>query len=448
MRGHETHHAEGNHLTLSVDRQDNEDGSCALAITVSPGDVEQHVQRVYERHARSLELPGFRRGKVPRALLERHLPREKAQEEAIGILVDEGYEQALKQTGVEPLQDGELEKAELQADGSLAIQLKVVPRPQVALGEYKGLVQSVEKLQVGDDQIEAELQRLREQHADWAATDEPAAPADLVIVDYRLEVDGKAVEGQATERYPCLLGSDKLFPELNEILRGTHVGDERRTPKQLPPDPGRDESAAREGELVVTVREVRRHVVPPLDDAFAQRVEGSESLAALKATIKERLERMAEADFRARTIEQLVSAAVDNAKVELPARAVEEIVEGRSAQVRKELEERGSTLERYLEQEGLTLEQLRRNIEAQVRADLKRRMVLDAIGRQEGIEVTSGDVVEQAAAVAMAQGLTAAGARRLLRSRSHLRRVVNLTYLRKVEQFLFEHAAAPTASEK
>ena len=447
MTAHETHHEEGHHLDVSVERRDNEDGSCSLAVTVAAADVQQHVEEVYRQQARRVELPGFRRGKVPRALVERHLPREKAQEEAVSMLVEEGYEQALKQAGIEPLQDAELEKAELQEDGSLAIQLKVVPRPQVSLGEYKGLALTVEKVQVGDDEVDAEIQRLREQHADWAATDEPAAAGDLVIVDYRLEIDGKPVEGQATERYPCLLGSDKLFPELNELLLGARAGDQRRTPKQLPPEAGQGESGPRQGELVVTVGEVRRHDLPALDDAFAQRV-GGESLEALRAAIKQRLERMAESDFRARAAEQLASAALDNAKLELPARAVEEVLEGRLAQVRKELEERNTTLERYLEQEGLTLAEFRRNIEAQVRADLKRRMVLDAIGRQEGIEVTSSDVIEQAAAVAVAQGLTAAGARRLLRSRSQLRRLVNLTYLRKVEEFLLEHAAAPAAGER
>jgi len=441
-------HDAGEHLTLTVERDDKQDGSAVLAITVSAPDVERHIAEVYRRHARRAELPGFRRGKVPPALLERHMPREKAQEEAVSALVEEAYDQALKQAGIEPLQDAELEQAEVQKDGSLAIQLSVIPRPQIALGEYNGLARTVEMIPVGEEQVEAEIQRLRQERAQWAPTSEPAAAGDLVIVDYSLEDDGKPVEGYSTEGYPCLVGNDKLFPELNEALIGAAAGEQKRIPKQAPADPAQAGSDVRQGELVVTVREVRRHVVPSLDESLAEQLIGVANVEELQKRVKDRLERVAEADFRARAAEELANKAVDNAKVELPARAVAGVLEGRLAQMRREVEERGSTLDAYLEQEGLTLSELRRNIEAQSRADLKRRLVLDAIGRQEGIEVTSSDVMEQAAAVAVAQGLTAAGARGLLRSRSQLRRLVNLSYLRKVEQFLLQHAAAPAAAEK
>lgn len=438
--------SEDRSIDVQVEKEERPDGVALLTITVPAQRLEEEVERIYRRRGRQITVPGFRKGKAPRALLERYLPREEAQQEAVEVMVQRAYDEALDQMGIEPMYEGELEQAEVQADGSLLVRASVIPRPQVTLGQYKGVEVEQEDIEVRPEHVEAEIQRLRERHAQWVVVpDEPAQEGDLVSVDYFLEVDGRRLEKYSAHGYVAILGQDRLFPELNEVLPGAKPGEQRRVSKEFPAADDDPEIAGKKGEFVILLREVQKRRLPDLDDAFAQQA-GAKDLEDLRARVEAVLREAVTIQSRRLMSERVVSQVVNAAQVAVPRKAVELQVESRMLDLRRELESQGSSLEEYMQRQGLTESQFRLNIEREAEERLRRNLVLDAIGQQEGIEVSAEDVAQQAAAVASAQGLSRAEARRALRSRANVRRLANMAYLRKVERFLMENARGSAPS--
>jgi trigger factor len=435
-------------LNVHVEKEERPDGTVLLTMTVPAQSLEEEIQGVYQHHGRHIAVPGFRKGKAPRALVERYLPREEAQQEAVEALVQRAYDEAIEQAGIEPLHDAELEKSEVQEDGSLLVQASVVPRPQVTLGQYKGVKVEEEQIAVTPEHVDAEIRKMREARAQWAnAGDVPAQEGDLVSVDYFLEVDGNRLDKYSAHGYVAIVGQDRLFPELNEAVPEARPGEQRRVAKEFAATEGDPEIAGKKGEFVISVCEVQRRAVPDLDDEYARQV-GVEDVGQLRETVEKILRERADAESRRLTTERLVRKVVDEAQADVPRKAVQEQSEARVMDSVRELESQGLTLEQYLQRQGLTESQFRLNIERQTQERLKRNLVLDAIGQQEGIQVSAEDVAEQAAALASAEGLSRSQARRALRSRPNIRRLANMAYLNKVERFLMENAEKSAPSDQ
>jgi trigger factor len=426
--------------SLQLEREERPDGTVLLTITLPPERLEEQIEQVYRHHRRHMSVPGFRKGKAPRALVERYLPREEAQQEAVEELVHKAYDEALEQARIDPLLDGELEKTEVQEGGSLLVQATVLPKPEVTLGEYKGLPVEKEEAAVAPEHVQAEIRKLREQRGHMVSVaDEPAQEGDLVVLDYFLEVDGQRLERYSASDYPAVLGQDKLFPELNEAVKGAKVGDERRLAKEFPAGEDDPDIAGKKGEFVILVKDVKKRRLPEEDDDFARAV-GAQSVESLRQTVEKVLRERLAADINRRMTEDVVRKAVSGSRVDLPRKAVEQRAESMMVDLRSQMEAQGMTFEQYLESRGLTESQWRLTIERRAQERLKRNLVLDAIGRQERIEVSAEDVAQQAAVEASVEGLSPAQARKALGSRATVRRLANLAYLNKVERFLMENA--------
>jgi trigger factor len=430
-------------MQVTIDRQD--DGRVALSIEVDAQAMDRAVARVYHQYGRRLSVPGFRKGKVPQAILERYLSPEDAAEEAIEDLAGEGFRQAVEEHRLSPVGRATLEKSDRRDDGSVVITAVVPVRPEVVLGPYKGLKAAKTVAEVTDEHVAAELDKLRGRHAEYRQVEDRGVEAgDLAIVDATLLIDGQPHEQGSATGYPLEVGSDTLFPELNESLIGAGVGEERRVPVTYPADFHRPDLAGKSGEFVVTVRQIKRRELPELTDDFVRRHTSVPSADELRQRIRNTLEAVAEAMAESNLRSSLVDQVVAGSQVEVPAPMVEREAGRHQAALERELDEQGATLDAYLSRRGLSEAAWRRSLEVEARGDVRRALVVDALGDAERLEPAEAEIDAEIALLAREEGRSPEQTRRRLERAGELDRIINRVYHRKVMEFLVQAAEITT----
>jgi trigger factor len=345
-----------------------------------------------------------------------------------------------RRSGVEPFTVPQLEKAEVEDDGSAVFVAAFIPKPKVELGEYRGLKAVRPHIEVTDEQVEAQLDQTRERFAGYEqAGDRQAQQGDLALVDYDLVVDGRVVEGQSTHGYPSQIGSDTLFPELNEKLPGAQVGEQVRIPAAFPPDHRDPDLAGKQGEYVATLRELKVRVVPELTDEMAREAHNVESVEALRQVVQQLLEKMAREEAEDHVRESLLEQVVAGSRVEVPHALVRREAQARLDRLETNLRRDGRRLADYLREEGMDTERWLRNEEMSARWALERMLVLDEISGREGIEVSQEEISDEISSMAQRFGSTADRVRKSLQERG-VDRLADRIHRHKVLQFLVDHA--------
>ena len=423
-----------------VNQEPAEDGRVTITVEAEPAEVSQAVDAVYRDMARRASIPGFRKGKVPRALLEQQVGLDEARRLALEDLAPPAVVDGIKEAGLEPFTVPQLQKAEVEDDGSAVFVASFVAKPKVELGEYQGLTAVRPHIEITDEQVEAQLDQTRERFARYEpAGDRPAQEGDLALVDYDLVVDGQVVEGQSTHGYPSQIGSDTLFPELNEKLPGVKVSEQVRIPATFPPDHRDPALAGKQGEYAVTLRELKVRVVPELTDEMAREAHKVESVEALRQVVQQLLQRMARDEAEDRVRESLLEQVMANSRVEVPRALVRREAQARLDRLETDLRRDGRRLQDYLREEGVDTERWLRNEEMGARWALERMLVLDEIARREGIEVSQDEISNEISGLARRFGSTAERVRKQLDERS-VDRLADRIQRHKVLQFLAEHA--------
>jgi trigger factor len=396
--------------------------------------------QLYARRQRRMEVPGFRKGKAPLEVVHRYFPAEQVREEAVEELVQESYEKALEQTGLDPLESAKAEHIEPEEGGSVRVKLQVTVRPEIKLGEYKGLKLRKRILPVAEKHVDAEIEKLRQREATLKpAEDKQIEKGDIATVDWQVEVDGQKVESQSARGYPVEVGSDRLFPELNEVLLGARVGDERRTEVTFPQDLPDTNLAGKKGQLIVTARRIHETTSPPVDDEFARRM-GAGSVQELRQKIRAALEEAAEKWTQQDLEDQAVQQVVDSSNVEVPAPLVNRQAARRRAALERELQAQSKSLDEFLSSSGKAESQLARELEVQAKDDVRKALVLDAIGREEGIEVEPEDVEQEIERLAEDTGVKRRRLETIYRSGRQLSHLMNRLYQQKVTALLLQNA--------
>jgi trigger factor len=423
-----------------VSQEPTEDGRIAITIKADPAEVSQAVDAVYRDLARRANIPGFRKGKAPRALLEQQVGQEEARRLALDHLAEPAVIEGIKEAGVEPFTAPQLGKAEIQEDGSAVFVASFEPRPKVELGEYLGLKAVRPHIEATDEQIEAQLDQTRERFARHEpAGDRPAQQGDLALVDYDLMIDGQVVEGQSTHGYPSQVGGDTLFPELNERLPGVKVGEQARIPATFPADHPDAALAGKQGEYVVTLRELKVRVLPELTDEMAREAHNVESVEALREVVRQLLERMAQGEAEDRVRESLLDQVMANSRVEVPHALARREARARLDRLETDLRRDGRRLQDHLREEGMDAERWLRNEEMSARWALERMFVLDEIARREGIDVSQDEISNEISGLARRLGSSAERVRKRLAERD-MDRLADRIQRSKVLRFLVEHA--------
>jgi trigger factor len=391
-------------MAAAVTTKTTELGDSRVRVEVEvPSDaLEREMRSAAAEIGREMRVPGFRSGKVPPQVVIQQVGREAVLDEAVRRGLPAWYEEALSDAGITTVGDPKVDLSDLPAKGSpLAFTIEVGIVPPARLGEYKGIEVGRREPSVNPDEVQTELERLRESLASLQTVDRAAGNGDFVVIDYTGRIDGEAFEGGEARGQVVELGSARLIPGFEERLDGARAGDELEVEVTFPDDYASEELAGQDAVFTVEVKEVKEKQLPELDDDFAVEAGGYDSLDELRAELEQRLrqadERAIEAEFR----EAAVDAAVAQAQVEVSRELVHAKAHEMWHRTARRLSAQGVDPRRYLELSGKTEEQLVTESEPDAELALKREAVLAEIVRAEGIEVTDEEV---AAAIREAAG--------------------------------------------
>jgi trigger factor len=372
------------------------DSRVRVEVEVPTEALERELNTAASQLGREMRVPGFRSGKVPPEVVLRQVGREAVLDEAVRRGLPGWYEEALADAGIQTVGDPQVDLSDLPEKGApLAFTIEVGVVPPAQLGEYRGIEVGRREPKVDDQEVQAELERMRESLASLETVEREAGEGDFVVMDYVGSVDGTPFEGGEGRGQVVELGSGRLIPGFEEQLAGASAGEERTVELTFPDDYPAEQLAGKDASFAVEVKEVKEKRLPELDDDFAVEAGGYDSLEELRAEIESRIaqaeERAIEAEFR----EAAVDAVVDQAKIEVPHELVHSKAHEMWHRTARRLAAQGIQPEQYLQMAGKTEEELVVESESDAETALKREAVLAAIVEAEGIEV-SDEEIEQA----------------------------------------------------
>jgi len=367
-----------------------------VQVEVPAADVEKATSRAARALAKEMRLPGFRAGKAPTSLVIQRVGFTTVLQEAIREALPEWYELALFDSNVSPIGDPDIEMVSTPDDEGESLEFKftVGVRPAAELGTYKGLEVGKEEKEVPDEIVDTEVERIREGFARLEQVDRAGAEGDSLLIDFEGFADGTPFQGGAAEDYLLGLGSGQLIEGFEEQLVGASAGEDREVKVTFPADYQAEHLAGKDALFKVKVKEVREKVLPELDDDFASDASEFDTLAELRADIREKvgvaLGSRAEEDFRIEAID----AAVEEATVDVPAELATARATERWERMERQLAGRGMDPNAFLQMQGKTREELIEETKPDAEKELKREAVVTAIAEAEGIEASEEEMVE------------------------------------------------------
>lgn len=375
---------------------------------VAPEEVERRIQQTARELGRQMRIPGFRKGKVPPQVVIRRVGREAVLDEALRSALGTWYADAIDGAGIAPVGEPDLDvPSELPAEGQpLQFSIEIGVRPTAKLGQYKGLEVGRREPTVTNEQIDEEIERLRDRLATLETVERAAEQGDHVVIDYVGSVDGTEFEGGTGRDQLLELGSGRLIPGFEEQLVGASAGDERTVTVTFPEDYQATELAGQEAQFAVTVSEVKEKRLPELNDDFASEAAGFDTLQELRDDIGQRLRTIDERSLEREFEEAVLQAAVDQSEVDVP----DKLVHARAHELLEDtfsmLARQGISKESYLRFSGRDEETLAHEAEPEAAAALRREALLAAIVEAENIEPTDEQVREALEPSAERQGTT------------------------------------------
>lgn len=379
---------------MKVNLEKIEKNTAYLNFEVDAEQLEKAIQQAYKKNAKRFAIPGFRRGKAPRKLIEMHYGPEVFYEEAMQILLPEVYQKGVEEYKLQPVDQPKFDVQQIETGKPLIASAEVVVKPEVKIEEYKGL--EVEKVvhNVTEDEVEKQLLIMQEKNARLVAVeDKAAAEGDIAIIDFEGSIDNEPFEGGKAENYPLQLGSGMFIKGFEEQVIGMMPGETKDISVTFPEDYNAEELAGKNAVFTVTLKELKRKELLPLDDDFAKDVSEFDTLAELKEDIKNKLQQEAksveENSLRASIIDKLI----EKAEVDIPEVMINHEVDNILLKLAINLKQStGFDLTTYLESTGMTLQELRdRYHDAAVR-NVKTSLILEEIGKLENITVTDEEL--------------------------------------------------------
>lgn len=379
---------------MSVKFEKLEGNQGVLTVEVDAAKVNEGLDAAFKKVVTKVNVPGFRKGKMPRAMFEKRFGVESLYQDAIDILLPEAYANAVEESGIDPVDRPEIDVEQIEKGKSFIFKATVTVKPEVKLGEYKGLEVEKVETEVTDEDVANELKTLQERQAELVVKEEGKAEnGDTVVMDFEGFVNGEAFEGGKAENYSLELGSGQFIPGFEEQLVGLAAGEEKEVEVSFPEEYHATELAGKPAVFKVTIHEVKGKELPELDDEFAKDVdEEVETLDALKEKIKNRLvdSKKHEAEHHVR--DSVVDKAAANAEIDLPAVMVDAEVDRMMQEFEQRLQMQGMNLELYFQFSGQDENALREQMKEEGEKRVRVSLTLEAIAAAENLEVSEEDV--------------------------------------------------------
>ena len=379
-------------MSLQVEKL--EKNMAKLTVEVPAEQFEAALKTSYNKNKNKFNIPGFRKGKAPQAMIEKMYGVGVFYEDAVDEAINASYPDAAKESGLEIVSRPEISIEQVEKGKSFIYVATVATKPEVTLGEYKGIEVEKAKPEVTDADVEAELKKVQEQNSRLVSVaDRAVADGDQTVIDFEGFVDGKAFEGGKAEDYTLVIGSHSFIDTFEDQLIGKNIGEDVEVNVTFPAEYHAAELAGKPATFKVKIKEIKMKELPELNDEFASEVSEFETLDAYKEDVKNKLSETKQAQATAENENNVVQKVVDNAQMDIPAPMVDEQVRNMIEDYARRLQSQGISFDQYLQFTGSTIEQLQEQMRPQAELRLRTRLVLEAVVAAEKIE-PSEELVE------------------------------------------------------
>ncbi|CAM3178645.1 trigger factor [Lactiplantibacillus plajomi] len=366
-----------------------------LTFEIGADKIKEGIDKAFQRTKKNLNVPGFRKGKVPRQIFNQMYGEEALYQDALNIVLPEAYEEAIKETEIEPVDQPQIDVDSMEKGQPWVLKAVVTVKPDVKLGDYKGLSVTRQNTRVYAKDVDAELESRREKQAELVLKeDQPAAKGDTVVIDFKGFVDGEPFEGGESENYSLELGSNSFIPGFEDQLVGVKAGEDKDVKVTFPKDYQATDLQDKEATFKVTVHEVKTKELPELDDEFAKDVdEDVDTLEELKAKIKDELKEQKEKAAHDAIEDEALNQAVDNAEIQaIPDAMKEDDIHRQMDQYLANMQQQGIDPQTYYKLTGTTEDDLHKQFSADAERRVKTNLVLEAVVEAEKIKPSKDEL--------------------------------------------------------
>ncbi|MDL2029928.1 trigger factor [Bacillus subtilis] len=379
-------------MSVKWEKQEGNEG--VLTVEVDAETFKTALDDAFKKVVKQVSIPGFRKGKIPRGLFEQRFGVEALYQDALDILLPVEYPKAVEEAGIEPVDRPEIDVEKIEKGESLIFTAKVTVKPEVKLGEYKGLGIEKDDTTVTDEDVQNELKALQERQAELVVKEEGTVEeGNTVVLDFEGFVDGEAFEGGKAENYSLEVGSGSFIPGFEDQLVGLEAGAEKDVEVTFPEEYHAEELAGKPAVFKVKIHEIKAKELPELDDEFAKDIdEEVETLAELTEKTKKRLEEAKENEADAKLREELVLKASENAEIDVPQAMVDTELDRMLKEFEQRLQMQGMNLELYTQFSGQDEAALKEQMKEDAEKRVKSNLTLETIAKAENLEVSDEEV--------------------------------------------------------
>lgn len=394
-------------MSIKIEKTENAN-ELKLSFEIEAEKFDNAIKKVYEQSAKYFNIPGFRKGKAPMAIVEKTYGPSIFYEDAFNEVVPEVYEKELKENNIEAVSRPDLDIEQMEKGKALKFTAIVQTKPEVTLGKYKGIQIKKIEYNVSDEDIEHELGHMAERNSRIVAVeDRPVEKGDITVIDFEGSVDGVKFEGGKADGHELEIGSNTFIPGFEDQIIGMKIDEEKDVKVKFPDDYFSEDLKGKDAVFKVKLHEIKKKELPEIDDDFAKDASEFETLAELKNSIKEKLEEDNKSRAKYETEEEAIKTVCEDVTLDIPSGMIETELDNMTKEVETRLSYQGMNMDMYLNMIGKTMEDFRKEGEDQAKTAIKTRLVLEQIIKEEKIEPKQEKIVEKLEEMAKAYGKTA-----------------------------------------
>ena len=388
---------------MSVQVEKLEKNMAKLTVEVSAEDFKAAIKKAFNKNKNRFAIPGFRKGKAPQAMIEKMYGEGVFYEDAADEAINASYAEAMKESGLDIVSRPEVTIEKIGKDEPFVYSALVAVKPEVTLGQYKGVEVEKADASVSAEDVEAELKKVQEQNARLLTVeDRGVEDGDQTVIDFEGFVDGKGFEGGKAEDYPLTIGSHSFIDTFEEQLIGKKIGEECEVNVTFPTEYHAADLAGKPATFKVTVKEIKVKELPELNDEFASEVSEFDTLDEYKKDVEKKLAEKKEIEANSKNEDAVVAKVVENATMEIPDKMIDAQAENMVQDMARRMQSQGLSLDMYLKYTGMTVEQMKEQARPDAEKRIRTRLVLEAVAKAENIQISDEKVDEELAKMAEA----------------------------------------------
>ena len=360
-----------------------------LVIEASAEEFEAGLNAAYNKNKNKISVPGFRKGKAPRKMIEQLYGSQIFFEDAANEIIPDAYADAAKESGLDIVSQPKVSIEQLEAGKPFIFAAEVAVRPEVELGEYKGVEVTKADAEVTDADVEEELKKVQDQNSRTVSVEDRAVKdGDMTVIDFEGFIDGEAFEGGKGENYPLTIGSHSFIDTFEEQMIGMNIGEEKELNVTFPEDYHAENLKGKPATFKVAVKEIKEKQLPELDDDFAQDVSDFDTLAEYKDDLKKKIAERKESEAKAKKESEAIEKVVEAAKMDIPQAMIDTQVNRMLEDFAMRLQQQGLSVEQYFQYTGMTADKIMEEMKPEAVKRIKNSLVLEAVAKAENIEVS------------------------------------------------------------